>query len=302
MHAREPDRTGHVERDGVHVAWKVYGETARPEDPAVLLLPTWCLLTSDIWKLQVPFLARRTRVITYDPRGNGLSDRPPHPEAYERDQLAQDAVDVLDATDTARAVVVGFSAGNGPALDLACGSPERVAAWVAIAPYIPGLGVFPEERHEAFDRWADDTGEPEGWGRYNRYAWLRDYRGFAEFFFDQMVTEPHSTKLVEDLLGWSSRTDGETLVRAQVADVPGPLSLEEQCSAVSCPVVVVHGDDDQIIPRDHGERLAALTGGSLVTFEGSGHAPQGRDPVAVNRVLDGVLSAARERRVRTTAP
>lgn len=292
MKAREPDGTGVVRRDGVGIAWQVYGEQAGTGDPAVLLLPTWCLLPAAVWKFQVPFLARRTRVITFDPRGNGLSDRPRNAEAYRRDELAQDALDVLAATGTSRAVVVGFSAGNAPALDLAAQHSGLVAAWVAIAPSIQGLGSYPEERATAFDRWNQDTGHDEGWGRYNRYSWIRDYRGFTEFFFDQLVPEPRSTKLVEDLLAWSAETDGRTLVRAEILRRPSPRTVEEQCADLTCPVVVVHGTEDHIVPYDHGVRLAELTGGSVVTFEGSGHMPQGRDPVAVNRVLDEVLSAA----------
>jgi pimeloyl-ACP methyl ester carboxylesterase len=191
--------------------------------------------------------------------------------------------------------VVGFSAGNAQALDLAADHPDRVAAWVAIAPSIAGLGSFPDDRDEAFDRWDEQTGVDEGWSRYNRYSWMRDYRGFAEFFFDQFVTEPHSTKLVEDLLGWSAMTDGETLVTAQLAE-ERDRPLEEQCSRVSCPVVVVHGVEDRIIPNQHGVRLAELTGGSMVSFEGSGHAPHSRDPVRVNRLLDDVLAASRRPR------
>jgi pimeloyl-ACP methyl ester carboxylesterase len=241
--------------------------------------------------MQVASLARRTRVITFDPRGNGLSDRPEQEEAYRRSELAQDVVDVLDATGTRLAVVVALSAGNLQALDLASGHPERVAAWVAIAPSVRGLGAFPEERAASLARWDDDTGDDVGWGRYNRFSWIRDYRGFAEFFFTQVVHEAHSTKLMEDLLSWSATTDGETLVRAEIARTP-PSALEEQCASVACPVVVVHGTEDHIIPYEHGVRLAELTGGRLVTFEGSGHVPHARDPVAVNRLLLRVLSAS----------
>ena len=290
MRARQPDRSGHVERDGVRVAWQEYGEQRRPGDPAVLLLPTWCLLPAEVWKLQVPFLARHTRVITYDPRGNGASDRPADASSYEREQLTRDAVDVLDATGTERAVVVGLSRGNLQALDLATDHRDRVAAWVAIAPAIPGLASFPPERLESFERWDENTGDDDGWGRYNRYSWLRDYPGFVDFFFDQLVPETHSTKLIEDLVGWSAGTDGATLVRAEVGRLPGQRSVSEQCAAVRCPVVVVHGSDDRVIPHAHGARLAELTGGTLVTFEGTGHAPPGRQPVALNRVLDDVLT------------
>ena len=289
MKAREPDATGYIERDGVRVAWQVYGDLARPQDPAVLLLPTWCIVPAEIWKLQVPFLARRTRVITFDPRGNGASDRPEEGSAYARAEQTQDALDVLDATGTDRAVVVGLSMGNLHALDLASDHPDRVAAWVAIAPAIRDLAAFPPERQASFDRWAEDTGDDEGWGRYNRSSWLRDYPGFLDFFFDQLVPEEHSTKLIEDLAGWGRGTTGETLVRAEVGRVVGERSVEEQCADVRCPVVVVHGTDDRVIPYEAGARLAELTGGTLVTFEGSGHGPQGRDPVALNHVLDDTL-------------
>jgi pimeloyl-ACP methyl ester carboxylesterase/predicted glycosyltransferase len=245
-------------------------------------------------------------VITFDPRGNGASDRPPDVADYSRDRLTGDALAVLDATGTERAVVVALSCGNEQALDLASDHPDRVAAWVAIGPSVLGLGAYPEPRATAFAEWEHDHGADEGWGRYNRFAWLRDYPGFMDFFFDQLVPEAHSTKLIEDLVGWGARTDGEVLGRAEEARRPGPRTVEEQCAAVTCPVVVVHGTDDRVIPYDHGVRLAELTGGTLVTFEGSGHLPQGREPVAVNRVLDDVLGAAtgprpparRERAVR----
>jgi pimeloyl-ACP methyl ester carboxylesterase/predicted glycosyltransferase len=290
MKAREPDATGFVERDGVRVAWQVYGEQHRPDDPAVLLLPTWNILPAEVWKFQVPYLARRTRVITFDPRGNGASDRPEEVDAYARAQFTQDALDVLDATGTESAVVVALSMGNLHALDLAADHPERVAAWVAIGPAIGGLATFPEDRQQNFDRWAEDTGSDEGWGRYNKFSWLRDYPGFVDFFFDQVVPEEHSTKLIEDLVGWAHRTDAETLVRTEQAESAGSRPVLELCAAVRCPVVVVHGTEDHVIPYEIGRRLAELTGGALVTFEGTGHAPQGREPVALNRVLDDTWS------------
>ncbi|MGB0100003.1 MAG: alpha/beta fold hydrolase [Nocardioides sp.] len=291
MKARLPDRTGVVERDGVRVAWQVYGELARPEGPAVLLLPTWCILPAEVWKMQVPFLARRTRVITFDPRGHGDSDRPQEETAYAPAEQTRDALDVLDATGSARAVVVGLSRGNLEALDLAVGHPDRVAAWIAIAPAMPGLGGY-GVRAAALARWEEDTGDDEGWARYNRHSWLRDYPGFVDFFFGQVVPEAHSTKLLEDLVGWGLETDGATLARAEAGLRDPRGSVTDRCSEVTCPVVVVHGTDDRVTPYAHGARLAELTGGTLVTFEGSGHVPQCREPVAFNRVAAEVVDAA----------
>jgi len=60
---------------------------------------------------------------------------------------------------------------------------------------------------------------------------------------------------------------------------------EEICSRVRCPVLVLHGTDDRIRPAAGGERLAELTGGSLVLIEGAGHGPPARDPVRVNLLI-----------------
>src|SRR5438132_5218556 len=103
--ARYPDSEGYVERDGVRVHYEVFGSG----EPTVLLLPTWSIVHSRIWKMQVPYLARHCRVLTFDGRGNGLSDRPGEPDAYAEEEFAADALAVLDATDTATAFVVGFS-------------------------------------------------------------------------------------------------------------------------------------------------------------------------------------------------
>ncbi len=112
MRAREPDRCGYAARPGERVYWEQYADA-----PAtVLLLPTWATLHSRIWKLQVPCLARHFRVVTFEPRGNGRSDRPRDPLAHADVELVADAVAVLDATDTAAAVCVGVGevlAGGG---------------------------------------------------------------------------------------------------------------------------------------------------------------------------------------------
>ena len=95
MRAVQPDRSGRVERDGVGIHWDVYGDTATDatgDRPTVLLLPTWSIATSEHWKFQVPFLARRRRVVTFDGRGNGRSDRPVGPDAYSVRVFVDDAI------------------------------------------------------------------------------------------------------------------------------------------------------------------------------------------------------------------
>src|SRR3954466_6749764 len=93
MRAREPEQSGYVERGGVRVAYEVFGGSG----PAVIFLPSWQILHSRQWKLQAPYLARQSRVITYDARGNGRSDRPGLPEGYAHREIVADAIAVLDA-------------------------------------------------------------------------------------------------------------------------------------------------------------------------------------------------------------
>ena len=275
-----PDAEGYVERDGVRVFYEVYGEG----EPTVLLMPTWSIIHSRCWKMQIPYLARHGRVVTFDGRGNGRSGRPTGPEAYVEQEFAHDALAVLDATSTERAVLVALSRGAERSLLLAAGHPERVDGIVFIAPALPLPPVVPRSRA------AVEFNEPretyEGWDKWNRYYWLEHYRDFLEFFFSQVFTEPHSTKQREDCVGWGLDTDPETLVDTQLAArLPDEDSVRELAERIHCPVLVIHGRDDAVRPHDSGAALAELTGGTLVTLEGSGHCPQVRDPVKVNLLL-----------------
>ena len=278
--ARYPDAEGYVERDGVRVFYEVYGQG----EPTVLFLPTWTIIHSRHWKLQLPYFARHARAITFDPRGNGRSDRPSEPRAYDESEFAADALAVLDATGTERAVVVSLSLGAQRALLLATEHPERVNGAVFIGPALP-LGGLDGDR-SILDRFDEELESDEGWAKYNRHYWLRNYEGFLEFFFGECFPEPHSTKQVEDAVGWGLDTTAEALLASEGgAGLESREAVLEICKRVSCPVLVIHGDEDRIRPAAHGAELARLTGGTLVAFEGGGHLPHARDPVKVNLLI-----------------
>jgi pimeloyl-ACP methyl ester carboxylesterase/predicted glycosyltransferase len=278
--ARYPDETGEIERDGIRIAYEVYGEG----EPTVLLMPTWSIIHSRHWKMQIPYLARHCRVVAFDGRGNGNSDRPTQPAAYDEREFALDAVAVMDATATARATVVSLSLGCQRSVILAAEHPDRVEGAVFICPSWPGGGTLLPEQATARP-WDAELDTYEGWNRYNRHSWLRDYRGFLEFFFGRVFTEPHSTKAIEDCVGWGLETTGETLVTAQLAPQLEPADARRLAARIRCPVLVVHGADDAVVALSRGEALAQQAHGEIVVLEGSGHAPHVRDPVAVNRLL-----------------
>jgi pimeloyl-ACP methyl ester carboxylesterase len=277
VRARYPDAHGYVERDGVRVYYEVHGEGER----TLLLLPTWAIVHSRLWKMQVPYLSRHCRVIVFDPRGNGRSDRPADPPAYREQEYALDAVAVLDATDTTRACVAGHSMGAQRALVLAAQHGDRVDGAVFICPAVP-LTVGPTAIARDFDAQHE---RHQGWAKYNRHHWLSDYGDFLEFFFGQVFTEPHSQKQIEDCVGWAHETNPETLVATEDAPPLDGQAIRALAAQVSCPVLIVHGDADAVRPPAEAAELARITGGALVTIAGGGHAPHARDPVRTNLLL-----------------
>jgi pimeloyl-ACP methyl ester carboxylesterase/predicted glycosyltransferase len=284
MRACQPSRDGYVERDGVKVHYEVFGDG----DPTVMLLPTWSIIHSRHWKLQVPDLARRHRVVTFDGRGNGRSDRPAGAEAYRPAEFTADALAVMDATGTGRAVLVALSLGATWALELGALHPERVAGIVFIGPALPLAAMSQDRLKYSFTEPLDTI---DGWAKFNQHYWREQYRDFIEFFMGQIFTEPHSTRPVEDGVGWGLETDPETLIATQLGPrlhggpVFDPDGAAELASRLRCPVLVVHGDEDAVRPWAGGSRLAELAGGTLVTIEGGGHAPHVRDPVLFNLLL-----------------
>jgi pimeloyl-ACP methyl ester carboxylesterase/predicted glycosyltransferase len=290
MRAREPDEQGSIERDGVKIAYEVFGDG----DTTVLFVPIDAIAHGRAWKAQVPYLARTCRVITVDPRGNGRSDRPTDPSAYGDLANVADAIAVLDAVNVERAVLVGVCASAWQALLCAALHPDRVQGIFVIAPWAPdAIPVWPEKA-AARARFNEVRDDDEGWAKLNRHYWKRDWPGFADFFFRELCPEPHSTKLIEDMVGFACDSNAE----AQLAERDGSIypattaEGDDLLRAVSCPVLVVHGTEDHCQPYARGARVAELTGGRLVTLDGSGHLPQGREPVMVNLLLREFIDRA----------
>src|SRR5207248_3756794 len=137
-----------------------------------------------------------------------------------------------------RAFVVGFSMGAQRALLLAAGHPQRVEGLVFIAPAVPLGESTPRSRAvaESFDAALDDF---EGWAKFNRHYWLESYADFLEFFFSQVFNEPHSTKQIEDSVGWGLETKPETLIATQIAPGLSEADVRKLAAEITCPVLVL---------------------------------------------------------------
>jgi pimeloyl-ACP methyl ester carboxylesterase len=284
--ARYPDDTGYVERDGVRVFWERYGES----DRTLLLLPTWTIIHSRCWKAQIPYLARHYRVLTFDPRGNGRSDRPTRPAAYAEREFAADALAVMAATETQEAVLVSLSKGAQRALLLGAEHPERVLGAAFIAPFFPvsplhGLRwrsmAHPRLRRAMLIR----PPLPAGWLKFNGAHWRADYPDFVDWFMRRTFNTPHSTKQIEDARGWALETDPETLIASVLGDLAAPATRHDQLALarrLRCPVLVISAPNDKVTAHADARALAQATGGQLLSVPDGGHGPEARKPVAVN--------------------
>jgi len=281
MRARYPDTEGFVERDGVKVAYEVFGSG----EPALVFAPTDPLVHSRAWKAQVPYLARTSRIVTIDPRGNGRSDRPESSAAYADTEFVADTIAVMDATGVDRAILVGICSSAWTSLLAAALHPDRVLGVVSIATWAPFL--TPPSAVRAVYDFDEAYDTDEGWAKDNRHYWLRDWRGYAEFFFAELLPEPHSSKQHEDMVSWAMDTSAET--NLLFVDAPFSSSSRAETEAVlarvSCPVLAIHGREDCCQPCGRSEQVAALTGGDLLMLDGAGHLPIGREPVVVNRAI-----------------
>ncbi|WP_198950687.1 alpha/beta fold hydrolase [Kineosporia sp. A_224] len=282
-----PDAAGVVVREGVELAWERFGTTG----PHVVLLPTWSIVPSRVWRAQTAFLGRHFRVTTFDGRGSGASGHPAEAAAYSDEEYAADTLAVLDATGVPGAVLVGLSCGVSWAVRVAAMRPDRVHGIVAIA---ASCGLDVAQPHRETHAWdGPPAPDPDGWAMYNKAFWLESgpqgYDRFLEFFFGRMFSEPHSTKQIEDCLVWGRETGPEVLaaVTAGRLGCDGAVCtpLEPLCRDLRCPVLVVHGTQDAVRTSAIGERLAELTGGELLLVEGGGHGLPARDPVLVNHEI-----------------
>ncbi len=293
MRAKLPAEEGYVDRDKVQIHYEIYGEG--PE--TMVFLPPWSIVHSRVYKAQLPYFSERFRCITFDARGNGKSDRPADVAAYTLDNFIADALAVMDATGARRSILLGLSFGGFHACILAAYHPDRVKAVIA-AGTVASLG--PNYPYMTQKHFLARREQFEGWDKYNREHWLADYPDFAEHFIRNVASEPHSTKQIEDGTGWANETTGSVLAKTVDARaIPPQFDVSEAMyRKIGCPMLLIHGDNDQIQPHARAKAVAEVTDAELVTIPGGGHNILGRFPAKANTLITDFL----DRRLGIAAP
>jgi class 3 adenylate cyclase len=244
--------------DGVHIAYQVFGDG--PED--LVVIPGFISHVELAWEdEQLSAVLRRLssfgRVVMFDKRGTGMSDRPERLPDVDRRMLDIEAV--MDAAGSERAALFGVSEGGPMAILFAAAHPERTRALVLVNSYARTSSCadypigLPRERMEAFIRHL----EPE-WGTgVGLSAWApslaRDPRARESFArLQRMASSPGAAM---ELLG-------------VVNDMDVRLALP----LVHAPTLVMVREGDRMVPAVFGRYLAEhIEGARLVELRGSDH-------------------------------
>ena len=253
--------------------------------PTILLLPTWTIIHSRFWKMQVPYLARHYRVITYDGPGNGRSDRATDPDRYAADSYAADAAAVLDAC--------GVDAGCGrravPGRPVRA-PPRRPApgAGARPGPDRRRLPLGPAGAGERQDRRAvlgAVSREPPGMGQVQHRLLARPLPGLPRVLLRPGLLRAPLHQAHEDAVGWALEAGPEILEADARRPLPRSHSWERRSPPSTARCWSSTARDDRIQPHHIGVEAAQLGNGTLVSLEGAGHLPNARDPVRVNLLL-----------------
>jgi spore coat polysaccharide biosynthesis predicted glycosyltransferase SpsG len=183
---------------------------------------------------------------------------------------------VLDALAIDRLAVVGLSAATMIALRLAAEQPQRVTHVVTAGGFAESL----VQGERMVKRMQMEGQLVKG-----------DWPGYIDYFMSVLFTEPHSTKPYEDGVRYGWATDAAVIEWVRQAWLNN--DVRELARRVSCPTLVIHGDDDHRVPHIKGEEIQSLVpGAKLLTVGGGGHATAARDPVAFNRAVRDFVGGA----------
>jgi 3-oxoadipate enol-lactonase len=264
---------------------RIHYETRGTEGPWVVLIQGLGL-SSRFW-FDVPERLTRGpqpyRVVTLDNRGVGESDRPYAPR-YFMGTMADDVAAVLDDAKIPRAYVVGISLGGMIAQHVALRHPSKVAGLVLIAT----SAGFPFMRMPRVRDLLSFMALPFNGG-------LRPRDVVGEGFARLLLAHKDVKRARELLEGWpQALRDHATPTRIYLAHFGSILSHHAgwRLGRVTCPTVILAGDDDALLPLENARTLARLMPGSHLEIVPGGHILHAGNPECVRRALNRVRSIA----------
>jgi non-heme chloroperoxidase len=251
----------------------------------VVLIHGWPL-SAQAWQPQVPVLrAAGFRVVVYDRRGFGRSDKPP--SGYSYDTLADDLQRVIDQCGLQDATLVGFSMGGGEvARYIARHRESRVHSVVfaaAVPPYLMRTADNPE-----------GPLTPEK-ARQMKQSLERDRGAFFDQFTKEFYSSHGALQVSQSQRGDAIAMCHQSAQHAALAcmDSFGTTDFRQDLKALTVPTLIIHGDSDAIVPIEgSGQRThRAVEHSKLVIVDGAPHGLNTSHSQAFNDALLSFLSA-----------
>jgi non-heme chloroperoxidase len=260
--------------DGTTLFYKDLG----PKDAQPVVLHHGWPLSSDDWDNQILFfLSHGYRVIAHDRRGHGRSDQTD--AGNDMDTYAADVADLVYALDLRRAIHIGHSTGGGEVTRYAAqAKPGRIAKAILIAA-IPPVMVRSERNPdgipmEVFDGLRSAL-------KANRAQFYRDLPSGPFYGFNRA-----GAKVIDGLIDnwWRQGMSGGAKPQYDCIAVFSEEDFTLDLQSLRIPVLIIHGEDDQIVPIDNSAHKAIrlLQYGTLKTYPGLSHGLFATNPDEVN--------------------
>jgi len=250
-------------KDGVQIFYKDWG----PRDAPVIHFHHGWPLSADDWDAQLLFfLAQGFRVVAHDRRGHGRSSQVW--DGHDMDHYADDVAAVVEHLDTQGAVHVGHSTGGGEVVRYMARYPsDKVAKAVLIAAVPPLMVQTPANPgglpKSVFDGFQAQVAS-------NRAQFYRDVPTGPFYGYNRPGAKPS-----EGIIGnwWRQGMIGSAKAHYDGIVAFSQTDFTEDLKGITQPVLVMHGDDDQIVPYENAGPLSAklLPNGTLKTYKGYPH-------------------------------
>jgi pimeloyl-ACP methyl ester carboxylesterase len=226
-------------------------------------------------------LAADHRVATFDHRGHGASDAPPRPADYSLDRLAADTLQVADALGADSFRLLGHSMGGMVARRLVLTAPERVEALVLMD---TSPGPVPDMDGELIELGAALAAD-QGMDELKRV--LDAFSPLGTPSYERLMEQrPGYRELQDEKWAQLSPVMWSTLVRA-IRDQPDDL---ERLAGVTCPTLVIVGEEDTPFLGVSRQMVATIPGARLAVIPEAGHSPQFENPREWVQVLTDFLA------------
>lgn len=243
----------------------LYYEVAGQGDPIVFIHGLGS--SARDWEYQVPFFAPRYRVVVFDVRGHGRSDKPPGP--YSVPLFAQDTAALIRALEVAPAHIVGISMGGMIALQLAVDEPALVRSLVVVNSG-PELVVRTlQERLQILQRFL--------------IVRLLGMRKMGEVLSKRLFPRPEHAQLRQMFVERWAENDPRAYREAMRALVGW--SVADRLDAIRCPTLVIASDQDYTPVSLKEAYVARIPNAELVVISDAHHAVSAERPEEFNQVL-----------------